>query len=207
MARHEDHDHGAHADPHPTPHDPHTPSGHAHGLRSIQQAQGAVREAGEAAPIHGHTAAATIDGGRMRDFWSAGKAIAALIAVLLGGCATASSAGSPASAPPRVILIIGDGVGLSQWSALRLSDDAPLAVTRLPEIGLVDTRCDCERTTDSAAGATAYAIGERTGYLMVGVGTDSLPRTTVLEAAQARGLATGMVTTTHITDATPAAFG
>jgi alkaline phosphatase len=29
----------------------------------------------------------------------------------------------------------------------------------------------------------------------------------VLEAAEARGLATGLVTTSHVTDATPAAFG
>ncbi len=107
----------------------------------------------------------------------------------------------------RVILIIGDGVGLAQWSALQLADASATSVQRLPEIGLVDTRCDCDRTTDSAAGATAYATGERTGYTMAGVGSDSLPRTSVLEAAEARGLATGMVTTTHITDATPAAFG
>jgi alkaline phosphatase len=36
---------------------------------------------------------------------------------------------------------------------------------------------------------------------------DSTPLETVLEAAARRGLATGLVTTTHLTDATPAAFG
>jgi alkaline phosphatase len=40
----------------------------------------------------------------------------------------------------------------------------------------------------------------------VGVGPDSQPRTTVLEYARARGLSTGLVTTTYLTDATPAAF-
>jgi alkaline phosphatase len=47
----------------------------------------------------------------------------------------------------------------------------------------------------------------RTGYTMIGMDADSVAHTTVLEAAEARGLSTGMVTTTHITDATPAAFG
>jgi alkaline phosphatase len=38
------------------------------------------------------------------------------------------------------------------------------------------------------------------------VGPDSQPRTTVLEVAEEAGLATGLVTTTLLTDATPAAF-
>jgi alkaline phosphatase len=47
----------------------------------------------------------------------------------------------------------------------------------------------------------------RTVYGAVGVGPDSAPQETVLEAAKASGMATGMVTTTAIIDATPAAFG
>lgn len=142
--------------------------------------------------------------GRVLCVLAATAATAACGAVRAADGAADDAAGARAT---RVILIIGDGVGLAQWSALQLADASAAAVERLPEIGLVDTRCDCDRTTDSAAGATAYATGERTGYTMAGVGSDSLPRTSVLEVAEARGLATGMVTTTHITDATPAAFG
>jgi len=120
--------------------------------------------------------------------------------------ATGSAAGT-ASGPTRVIFIVGDGTGVAQWSALLVAQDALPAAARLPVIGLVDTRCDCGRTTDSGAGATAYSIGIRTGYTMIGMDADSVAHTTVLEAAEARGLSTGMVTTTHITDATPAAFG
>lgn len=108
--------------------------------------------------------------------------------------------------PTRLILIVGDGVGLPQWSAARLTG-GPLALERLPVIGLSDTRCDCDRTTDSGAGATALATGQRTRYRMVGTASDSSAQTSVLEAAEARGLASGLVTTSHITDATPAAFG
>lgn len=111
-----------------------------------------------------------------------------------------------AEAPTRVIFIVGDGVGLAQWSVLRLGTEGPLAVERLPEVGLVDTRCACGRTTDSGAAATAYASARRTQYRFVGMAPDSTPLETVLEAAARRGLATGLVTTTHVTDATPAAF-
>ncbi|HEU5210033.1 MAG TPA: alkaline phosphatase [Longimicrobiales bacterium] len=140
---------------------------------------------------------------------------AVLIATVFTGLACSTTvaqnstghATGSAAPPTRVIFIVGDGSGLAQWSALRLAQDALPAVAELPVIGLVDTRCDCPLTTDSGAGATAYSIGIRTGYTMIGVDADSVPHTTVLEAAEARGLSTGMVTTTHITDATPAAFG
>ncbi len=144
----------------------------------------------------------------MRELKQATRWLFILTIAAAAGCTAHASQPAPAeSAARRVILIIGDGTGLAQWSATLLADDAPLAVARLPEIGLVDTRCICPNTTDSGASGTAYAIGERTGYTMIGMSGDSVPRTSVLEAAEARGMATGMVTTTHITDATPAAFG
>ena len=118
------------------------------------------------------------------------------------------AAGVPGSAATRLIVIVGDGTGIGQWSAARMTSDSALAIEDLPVIGLMDTRCGaCNRTTDSGAAATAFATGTRTGYEMVGMGPDSVPRTSVLEAAEARGLATGLVTTSHVTDATPAAFG
>jgi alkaline phosphatase len=60
--------------------------------------------------------------------------------------------------------------------------------------------------TGSAAGGTALATGTRTFFGAVGVGPDSTVRETVLEAAKARGLGTGLITTTWVADATPAAF-
>ena len=155
----------------------------------------------------------------MKGTWKAGSLVFVLA---LGACTAArpedmadlgaadTAAAQETMAPGaarRVILIVGDGVGLAQWSLLRLAGTADLAVARLPEVGLVDTRCACARTTDSGAAATAYATATRTQYRFVGMAPDSTPRETVLEAAEQRGLATGLVTTTHITDATPAAFG
>lgn len=135
----------------------------------------------------------------------------AVVSLGLAACA-ASAPGrgtidlrSPAT---RIIMIVGDGTGVGHWSATRMLAERPLAVESLPSIGLMDTRCGaCNRTTDSGAAATAFATGTRTGYGMVGMAPDSTPRESLLDAAEARGLATGLVTTSHVTDATPAALG
>lgn len=107
--------------------------------------------------------------------------------------------------PVRVVLFIGDGVGVSYWSAAYLAA-GELSIQAFPVTGLFDPGNTSSNEPESGSAATALAIGERTFDHSVGVGVDSLPRETVLEAAIARGLATGMVTTTALTDATPAAF-
>jgi len=110
-----------------------------------------------------------------------------------------------AAVTPRVILFVGDGAGVGAWTAA-FYEAGRLAVQRLPVAGLVDTRNVAERVTDSAAGATVLASGVRTFNGAIGVGPDSLPVRTVLEEAESRGMATGLVATSSITHATPAAF-
>ena len=105
----------------------------------------------------------------------------------------------------QVILFIGDGVGVSHWTAAKLAVDA-LAVSRFKTVGLVDTRASDSDITDSAAGATAYASGVRTFNGAIGVGPDSVAVPTILEMARDRGWATGLVATSSVTHATPAAF-
>lgn len=106
----------------------------------------------------------------------------------------------------RIILFIGDGVGASYWTAARYSTTTPLAVAQFKVMGLVDTRASNSLITDSGAAATAYSAGVRTYYTAIGVGPDSQPVETVLEAAKKQGWATGLVATSSITHATPAAF-
>ncbi len=107
--------------------------------------------------------------------------------------------------PQRIVLLIGDGVGVGYWSALVFAADN-LAVRQFKVMGLVDTRASDSKVTDSAAAGTAYASGIRTYNGAIGVGPDTLAVQTVLEAAQDRGMATGLVATCRITHATPAAF-
>lgn len=73
-------------------------------------------------------------------------------------------------------------------------------------VGTVQTYATDRRITDSAAGATAYACGIKTYYTAVAV--DSLERkiATILEGAEEKDMATGLVATSRITHATPAAF-
>lgn len=139
--------------------------------------------------------------------------IAALVALSSAACATSAAEREPATGPvgaaPRsIVLFIGDGTSLSYWTAARFEAE-PLAVERMAEIGLVDTRPHepaSGRVTDSAAGATAYATGVRTYNGAIAVGPDSQAVETVLERAEALGMATGLVATSTVTHATPAAF-
>ena len=124
---------------------------------------------------------------------------------LLAGCAPPRTVPQTADAPTRVILFIADGAGAGHWAALRLVVERPV-VDDFSATGLVDTRGADHIVTGSAASATAYAIGKRTYFGAQGVGPDSMPSTTVLEAAEGRGMSTGAISTTTISDATVAAF-
>ena len=110
-----------------------------------------------------------------------------------------------AQVPGKVILFIGDGVGVSYWTLARLASEE-LAVNQFRTLGLVDTRSSNSRITDSAAAATAYASGVRTYNGAIGVDPDTVSVPTVLEQARDRGWATGLVATSSLTHATPASF-
>ena len=121
------------------------------------------------------------------------------------GFSGATVPAQPADAPIRVILFVADGAGAGHWGIAQLADHAP-AVNGFDATGLMDTRGADHVVTGSAAAATALAIGMRSYRGAIGVGPDREPRETVLEAAEARGMATGLITTTTVSDATGAAF-
>lgn len=136
------------------------------------------------------------------------KALPALlyIALLLTFPAGAATP-EPATATPRgIVLIVGDGMGSAHFTLARLLRGNAYQIGRLPKVGLVATAASDTLVTDSAAAATAFATGVRTRKGYVGTGPDGAPRRTVAEAAEERGLATGLVTTAIFGDATPAAF-
>lgn len=114
------------------------------------------------------------------------------------------SSDNVSAVPTRLILFIADGAGMGHWSAL-WSIHEP-AVARFPIVGLMRSGNTSSKRPESASAATALAIGMRTFSSGIGVGPDSLPRPSVIDLAQEVGLATGIVTTAHLIDATPAAF-
>jgi len=107
--------------------------------------------------------------------------------------------------PPRIVLFIADGAGTSYWAATHFVADV-LSVHQFPVVGLVDVRSSSHDITDSAASATSYAAGVATYNGAIGVDPDTLSVPTVLEMAAERGMGTGLVATSSITHATPAAF-
>jgi alkaline phosphatase len=112
----------------------------------------------------------------------------------------------------NVIVFVGDGMGTSHRDLIRYSTVGPegqLAMDSMPYAGRSETspRDPEAFVTDSAAGGTAIATGVKTFNGAVGVDADGNPVTSVLERARQAGKATGLVTNSQITDATPASFG
>lgn len=121
--------------------------------------------------------------------------------------ATLVLAATAAAPPKNVILLIADGTGPAHFTIARNLRAEKFRIGTMPVVGLHATGCADRAVTDSAAGATAFATGFKTNYEMVSVDPKTLaPLPTVLEAAEKRGKATGLVTTASFWDATPAAF-
>jgi alkaline phosphatase len=130
----------------------------------------------------------------------------------------------PAGPAKNVILFVGDGMGVSTVTAARILDgqlrgetgeENWLSFERLPYVALSKTYNTNQQVPDSAGTMTAMVTGvkSRAGVLSVGpalqrgdhTGVAANRLTTLFEQAEERGLATGVVSTTSITHATPAA--
>ncbi len=108
--------------------------------------------------------------------------------------------------PKNIILLIGDGMGLSEVSASLFYNKTTTNFERFSTIGLIKTSSSNELITDSAAGATAFSTGIKTYNGAIGVDKDSIAVETILEQLVKKGYATGLVATSSIVHATPASF-
>lgn len=111
--------------------------------------------------------------------------------------------------PRNVILMIGDGMGVGQFSSASImlhGPDGQLAVESAPITGLVKTCAGDDLATDSAAASTAMATGFKAPKTAISILADGRRPLTLLEAAKASDLATGVLTTSGLADATPAGF-
>lgn len=106
----------------------------------------------------------------------------------------------------NVILMIGDGMSLmhvySAWTANR----GKLFLDNCQYVGLSKTYCANKLITDSGAGGTAIAIGQKTNYHSVGVDTKGNPQPSLITLAKKNGLSAGVAVTCRLWDATPADF-
>lgn len=145
----------------------------------------------------------------------------------LQGCAARSEptgVDGTASGRRNVILFVGDGMGVATITAARIfagqqaggsGEEYQLSFERFPNLALIKTYNTDAQVADSAGTMTAMMTGRKTRFGYINVAPEAergdcaagldyrLP--TLLQVAEERGLSTGIVTTTRITHATPAA--
>jgi len=109
------------------------------------------------------------------------------------------------SVPKNIILFIGDGMGISQITAGKIAK-GQMNLEEFKHVGLLTTHSQSSLITDSGAAGTALATGYKTYNKAISVSSDGTPLKTIIEYAQDVEMATGLVVTSSITHATPAAF-
>ncbi len=145
------------------------------------------------------------------------KGFIILVFGLLIGCTNTAEQDLEKTAnhkPKNTILMIGDGMGFAYLKAYRLFKDNPdtpdidltLFDTILTGAVSTDPKHTPGTVTDSAAAATAYATGFKTKNGAIGVDEKGQKLTTALELASEHRRSTGLVSTSHVNHATPAAF-
>ena len=106
----------------------------------------------------------------------------------------------------NVILMIGDGMSLMHVYSAWVANRGKLYLDNCQSVGLSKTYCANKLITDSGAGGTAIATGQKTNYHYVGVDTLGRPLKSLINLASEKGLSTGMAVTCRLWDATPADF-
>jgi alkaline phosphatase len=107
--------------------------------------------------------------------------------------------------PEKIILFIGDGMGAAHITAGKIAR-GNINLERFSVMGLVTTHSADHLVTESAAAATALATGYKTNNRAVSVSVDGKPLKTLFEYAKEQGKSVGVVVTSSVTNATPAAF-
>lgn len=131
--------------------------------------------------------------------------VVALSIIIFSGCTDNKIEETPKK-PKNIILMIGDGMGVTEVYAGLTANGGTLNLEKCTVYGFSKTHSSSHYVTDSGAGGTAIATGVRTYNGAIGVNSDSLPIKTILEYAEDAGLATGLISTSSITHATPASF-
>lgn len=135
------------------------------------------------------------------------KLILSTILVVLFSCKTTDNTNSVHKTKPKnVILLIGDGTGLSQISSAFFFKETNPNYARFKHIGLIKTSSSIEDVTDSAASGTAFASGVKTYNGAIGVAVDSTEVPTIVEIASPKNINSGVISTSSIVHATPASF-
>lgn len=123
------------------------------------------------------------------------------------------------AAPKNIIYMIGDGMGPAYLTAYRYYQHSLQTDAKQPERvvantifddllkGMASTYPDDDTlVTDSAAGATALATGVKSFNGAISVNRQHIPIGTMMQLAKQMGKANGIVASSQVNHATPAAF-
>ncbi len=118
---------------------------------------------------------------------------------------TKTEKGLEDSKPKNIIIMIADGMGIGSITAYYyLNTNA--SISKFKNIALMTTHAEGALVTDSAASGTAIATGFKTKNGYISKLPDGSNLETIMEIGKKKGKATGIVVTSSITHATPAAF-
>ncbi len=131
---------------------------------------------------------------------------------------------TPHAYSKNAIVFVGDGMGITTVSAARIFEGQQsggdglgnaLSFESFPNTAFVKTYTLDAQIPDSAGTMTAIMTGRKTRSGVIGVGpkyprgdcdaVDKDSSATLIEIAETEGLVTGLITTSRVTDATPAA--
>lgn len=118
-----------------------------------------------------------------------------------------------------IFLFIGDGMGIQQRNAAELflagapaggkhnkEGESHLVMNSLPAQGILTTQ-SLSGITDSAAAATAIATGKKTSNGRIGMdASGNIKLLSIAKIAKNKGMKVGIITSSFLQDATPAAF-
>lgn len=108
--------------------------------------------------------------------------------------------------PKNIILLIGDGMGVAQVYSALTANKGQLNLNYMKHIGFMQTQSADDYITDSAAAGTAIATGVRVNNGAIAIDQDGKVLKSILYISEDNNKATGLVSTSAITHATPASF-
>ena len=138
------------------------------------------------------------------------------------GCNSDSSSNdttTEVTTPKHVLFFLGDGMGITTLTASRIysvGEDGTTTIDTLPESAFIKTYSNDSQVTDSAPSMSAYMTGVKSNNGVISMNAEATQEddcstskgsaaTTLLELAKAKNWGTGVVTSTRVTHATPAA--
>jgi alkaline phosphatase len=119
-----------------------------------------------------------------------------------------------ARTPKYVFVFLADGAGIAHMEITRqynrIVHNAGLVISdkimAQGTLGLMTTHAADSLTTDSAAAATAMALGCKAKLGVLGICADGTLAKSAVEIAREKGMRVGLVTNSSVYDASPAAF-